>query len=134
MRSMHPCLYIIANEASFLVCAMARIFYTSRMQASGERRFYIIGRGFVLCQFIERVTFARCAYIITVFVLRNIYHIARTDIKGLFTSNSLQCALKRIRIECAFNPHSIHLETFHITNMQCALSNKKIRNPRCASF
>ena len=54
--------------------------------------------------------------------------------KGLFTSNSLQCALKRIRIECAFNPHSIHLETFHITKMQCALSNKKIRNPCCASF
>ena len=54
--------------------------------------------------------------------------------KGLFTSNSLQCALKRIRIECAFNPHSIHLETFHITKMQCAFSNKKIRNPRCASF
>ena len=54
--------------------------------------------------------------------------------KGFFTSNSLQCTLKRIRIECAFNPHSIHLETFHITKMQCALSNKKIRNPRCASF
>ena len=70
VRSMHPCLYIIPNEASFLVCSMARIFYTSRMQATGERRLH-------LCQFIERVTFARCAYIIISIAE---YHIARTDI------------------------------------------------------
>ena len=38
--------------------------YTSRMQASGERRrVYIGGRGFV-CEIIEPVTFARCAFII----------------------------------------------------------------------
>ena len=46
--------------------------------------------------------------------------------KGLFTSNSLQCALKRIRIECASNPDSIHFGTFHTTKMQCALSNRII--------
>ena len=46
--------------------------------------------------------------------------------KGLFTSISLQCALKRIRIECASNPVSIHFGTFHITKIQCALSNKII--------
>ena len=42
--------------------------------------------------------------------------------KGLFTSNSL----KRIRIECAFNLDSIRFGTFHITKMQCALSNRII--------
>ena len=46
--------------------------------------------------------------------------------KGLFTSNSLQCALKRIWIECTSNPDSIHFGTFHITNMKCALSNRII--------
>ena len=46
--------------------------------------------------------------------------------RGLFTSNSLQCALKRIRIECASNPDLIHFGTFHITKMQCALSKRII--------
>ena len=42
---------------------------TSRLQASAsEGEFYIGGLGFV-CQFIEPVTFARCAFI---FALRNI--------------------------------------------------------------
>ena len=53
--------------------------------------------------------------------------------KGLLTSNSLQCAVKRIRIECAFNSHSIHIGTFHITKMQCALSNKRLRDPHIES-
>ena len=46
--------------------------------------------------------------------------------KGLFTSNSLQCELKQIRIECASNPDSIRFGIFHFTEMQCALSNRII--------
>ena len=46
--------------------------------------------------------------------------------KGLFTSNSLQCALKRIQIECASNPDSIRFGTFHTTKIHCALSNRII--------
>ena len=46
--------------------------------------------------------------------------------EGLSTSNLLQCALKRIRIECACNLDSIHFGTFHIAKMQCALSNRII--------
>ena len=53
-------------------------------------------------------------------------HLASCITKGLFTSNSLQCALKRIRIECTSNPDSIHFGIFHITKMQCALSNRII--------
>ena len=48
------------------------------------------------------------------------------ETKSLFTSNLLQCALKRIRIECASNPDSIYFGTFHITKMQYALSNRMI--------
>ena len=47
---------------------MVRMHVITKHRAS-EGVFYIGGRGCVLCQFIEPVTFARCAFI---FALRNI--------------------------------------------------------------
>ena len=55
-------------QAPPALCIMILRLIGCKHQAS-EGVFYIGGRGCVLCQFIEPVTFARCAFI---FALRNI--------------------------------------------------------------
>ena len=52
-----------------LSCVLNRVLLVGCKHRASEGVFYIGGRGCVLCQFIEPVTFARCAFI---FVLQNI--------------------------------------------------------------
>ena len=75
------------------------------------------GRQYGACEFISDPLFLNLVLAHKTFHTTHVW-----KYKGLFTSNSLQCALKRIRIECASNADSIRFGTFHITKMQCALS------------
>ena len=81
-----------------MTCLLDHVMYLleNATALAERRRVYIGGRGFVLCQFIDSVTFARCAFI---FAIQNITLGGYLDIHRNIYGTTY--GLKRIKLENA---------------------------------